>query len=403
MTESHPTAPIPGQPDEVGTTTATVPLPPPPQNPWTPPAPAAAAPRRRPGMAVVVATSLLAGALGAGLGAGAVIATDDDSPTGNGSSASAADVSTATLPDGSVAKVAAKVLPSVVSIQFTGTAGSGTGSGVVIDDSGLIVTNNHVVEEAANGGSLTVSFQDGTTTSAEIVGRDPSADLAVIRVDGVDNLVPAKLGNSDDLQVGESVIAIGSPLGLNGTVTTGIVSALNRPVLPDPNSSDDSVLNAIQTDAAINPGNSGGALVNLDGELVGINSAIATLGASTGGQSGSIGLGFAIPVNEAKWISNQLISDGTAEHARLGVTVEPSTGDVLGAQVGTVESGSAADKAGLAEGDVITEFGDQSIDSPDALVAAVRSIEPGAQVSITYVRDGQTHTVDAEMGTAPTS
>ena len=403
MTESHPTAPIPGQPDEVGTTTATVPLPPPPQNPWTPPAPAAAAPRRRPGMAVVVATSLLAGALGAGLGAGAVIATDDDSPTGNGSSASAADVSTATLPDGSVAKVAAKVLPSVVSIQFTGTAGSGTGSGVVIDDSGLIVTNNHVVEEAANGGSLTVSFQDGTTTSAEIVGRDPSADLAVIRVDGVDNLVPAKLGNSDDLQVGESVIAIGSPLGLNGTVTTGIVSALNRPVLPDPNSSDDSVLNAIQTDAAINPGNSGGALVNLDGELVGINSAIATLGASTGGQSGSIGLGFAIPVNEAKWISNQLISDGTAEHARLGVTVEPSTGDVLGAQVGTVESGSAADKAGLAEGDVITEFGDQSIDSPDALVAAVRSIEPGTQVSITYVRDGQTHTVDAEMGTAPTS
>ena len=402
--ESHPTAPIPGQPDEVGTTTATVPLPPPPQNPWTPPAPAAAAPeRRRPGMAVVVATSLLAGALGAGLGAGAVIATDDDSPAGNGSSASAADVSTATLPDGSVAKVAAKVLPSVVSIQFTGTAGSGTGSGVVIDDSGLIVTNNHVVEEAANGGSLTVSFQDGTTTSAEIVGRDPSADLAVIRVDGVDNLVPAKLGNSDDLQVGESVIAIGSPLGLNGTVTTGIVSALNRPVLPDPNSSDDSVLNAIQTDAAINPGNSGGALVNLDGELVGINSAIATLGASTGGQSGSIGLGFAIPVNEAKWISNQLISDGTAEHARLGVTVEPSTGDVLGAQVGTVESGSAADKAGLAEGDVITEFGDQSIDSPDALVAAVRSIEPGAQVSITYVRDGQTHTVDAEMGTAPTS
>ena len=401
--ESHPTAPIPGQPDEVGTTTATVPLPPPPQNPWTPPAPAAAAPRRRPGMAVVVATSLLAGALGAGLGAGAVIATDDDSPAGNGSSAGAADVSTATLPDGSVAKVAAKVLPSVVSIQFTGTAGSGTGSGVVIDDSGLIVTNNHVVEEAANGGSLTVSFQDGTTTSAEIVGRDPSADLAVIRVDGVDNLVPAKLGNSDDLQVGESVIAIGSPLGLNGTVTTGIVSALNRPVLPDPNSSDDSVLNAIQTDAAINPGNSGGALVNLDGELVGINSAIATLGASTGGQSGSIGLGFAIPVNEAKWISNQLISDGTAEHARLGVTVEPSTGDVLGAQVGTVESGSAADKAGLAEGDVITEFGDQSIDSPDALVAAVRSIEPGTQVSITYVRDGQTHTVDAEMGTAPTS
>ena len=407
MTDTHPTAPVPGQPDLTGssTPTATVPLPPPPQNPWAPPAPAAAAPeRRRPGMAVVVATSLLAGALGAGLGAGAVIATDDDGATGSSSSASAAgNVSTAALPDGSVSKVAAKVLPSVVSIQFTGTAGSGSGSGVVIDESGLILTNNHVVEEAADGGSLTVSFPNGTSAAAEIVGRDPSADLAVIRVDGVDNLVAAKLGDSDSLQVGESVIAIGSPLGLNGTVTTGIVSALNRPVLPGSSAGDESVLNAIQTDAAINPGNSGGALVNLDGELVGINSAIATLGASTGGQSGSIGLGFAIPVNQAKWISEQLIANGTVEHARLGVTVENATGDVLGAQIGTVESGSAADKAGLAEGDVVTEFGDQSIDSADALVAAVRSAEPSTQVTVTYVRDGQTKTVEVELGTAPTS
>ena len=407
MTDTHPTAPVPGQPDLTGssTPTATVPLPPPPQNPWAPPAPAAAAPeRRRPGMAVVVATSLLAGALGAGLGAGAVIATDDDGATGSSSSASAAgNVSTAALPDGSVSKVAAKVLPSVVSIQFTGTAGSGSGSGVVIDESGLILTNNHVVEEAADGGSLTVSFPNGTSAAAEIVGRDPSADLAVIRVDGVDNLVAAKLGDSDSLQVGESVIAIGSPLGLNGTVTTGIVSALNRPVLPGSSAGDESVLNAIQTDAAINPGNSGGALVNLDGELVGINSAIATLGASTGGQSGSIGLGFAIPVNQAKWISEQLIASGTVEHARLGVTVENATGDVLGAQIGTVESGSAADKAGLAEGDVVTEFGDQSIDSADALVAAVRSAEPSTQVTVTYVRDGQTKTVEVELGTAPTS
>jgi putative serine protease PepD len=354
-------------------------------------------------MAVVVATSLLAGALGAGLGAGAVIATDDDGTNGSTSTDAIGGVSPAVLPDGSVSKVAAKVLPSVVSIQFSGSQGAGSGSGVVIDDSGLILTNNHVVEGAADGGSLTVTLQDGTSTPAEIVGRDPSSDLAVIRVDNVDNLVAVKLGNSDDLQVGESVIAIGSPLGLNGTVTTGIVSAKNRPVLPGASSGDGSVLNAIQTDAAINPGNSGGALVNLDGELVGINSAIATLGASTGGQSGSIGLGFAIPINQAKWISNQLIENGSVEHALLGVSVEDSTSEVRGALVGSVESGSTADDIGLQEGDVITGFGSQPIDSADSIVAAVRSAEPGSTVTITFVRDGDTQNVDATMEAAPTS
>jgi putative serine protease PepD len=353
-------------------------------------------------MAVVVATSLLAGALGAGLGAGAVVATDDEGGTSNSPTSASENISATSLPDGSIAKVAAKVLPSVVSIEFSGPAGAGSGSGVVIDDSGLILTNNHVVEEAANGGSLTVTLQDGTTTSAEIVGRDPSSDLAVVRVHDVDNLVAVKMGNSNDLQVGESVIAIGSPLGLNGTVTTGIVSALNRPVLPGSSAGDESVLNAIQTDAAINPGNSGGALVNLDGELVGINSAIATLGSSTGGQSGSIGLGFAIPVNQAKWISQQLIDGGTVEHALLGVSVEDPTGDVRGAQVASVEPGSTAERAGLQQGDVITGFGSQSIDSSDALVAAVRSIEPGTSTTITYVRDGNSHSEDVtlEAGTS---
>lgn len=413
MTDSHPTVPLTNQPETGNTAsapgatsaTATVPLPPPPQNPWAPPAPPAASPeRKRPGMAVVVATSLLAGALGAGLGAGAVIATDDNSSNGSSTDTSASEnISTTALPDGSVAKVAAKVLPSVVSIQFTGPAGSGSGSGVVIDSSGLILTNNHVVEEAANGGSLNVTFQDGTSTSAEIVGRDPSADLAVIRVQGVDNLVPVKMGDSASLQVGESVIAIGSPLGLSGTVTTGIVSALNRPVLPGSSAGDGSVLNAIQTDAAINPGNSGGALVNLNGQLVGINSAIATLGGSTGGQSGSIGLGFAIPVNEAKWISQQIIDNGTVEHARLGVSVEDSTGDVRGAQIASVEAGSTAEQIGLQQGDVITGFGDQAIDSSDALVAAVRSIEPGQSVTITYVRSGDTKTANATLEAAPTN
>jgi putative serine protease PepD len=347
---------------------------------------------------MVLATSLIAGALGAGLGAGAVIAADDNSSTSTPTSTgTVGGVSNTTLPDGSVARVADTVLPSVVSIQFSGAQGAGSGSGIVIDESGLILTNNHVVEGAADGGSLNVAFQDGTSTSAEIVGRDPSADIAVIRVDGVDNLQAVKLGSSADLQVGETVVAIGSPLGLSGTVTTGIVSAKNRPVLPGSTAGDESVLNAIQTDAAINPGNSGGALVNLKGELVGVNSAIATLGASAGAQSGSIGLGFAIPIDQAKWISDQLIENGSAQHARLGVSVESATGEVRGATVKTVEPGSTADDIGLAVDDVITGFDTQAIDSADSLVAAVRSAEPGTTVTITVVRGGDTKTMDATL------
>jgi putative serine protease PepD len=351
---------------------------------------------------MVVLTSLLAGALGAGIGAGAVIATDDDVSTSTTTSApTVGDVAATVLPEGSVARVAAQVLPSVVSIQFTGAQGGGSGSGVVIDESGLILTNNHVVEGAADGGSLTVSFQDGSSTSAEIVGRDPSTDLAVISVDDADGLVPVELGSSADLRVGETVVAIGSPLGLTGTVTTGIVSAKNRPVLPGDSAGDESVLNAIQTDAAINPGNSGGALVNLRGELVGINSAIATLGASPSGQGGSIGLGFAIPIDQAKWISAQLIETGTVEHARLGVSVESATGEVRGALVATVEPGTSAAEIGLEDGDIVTGFGDQAIDSADSLVAAVRGTEPGTTITLTYVRDGSVEEVDVTLAAAP--
>jgi putative serine protease PepD len=353
---------------------------------------------------MVLATGLLAGALGAGLGAGAVIATNDDvSPASTADSAGSADVSATSLPAGSISKVAAQVLPGVVSIQFSGPQGGGSGSGVVIDESGLILTNNHVVEGAVDGGSLTVSFQDGTSTSATIVGRDPTSDLAVIRVENVDNLVAVPLGSSEDLRVGETVIAVGSPLGLNGTVTTGIVSAKNRPVLAGESATDESVLNAIQTDAAINPGNSGGALVNLDGKLVGINSAIATLGSTPGAQSGSIGLGFAIPIDQAKWISQQLIDTGTVEHARLGVSLGPTTGEVRGATIESVEPGTTADDIGLEPGDVVTGFGQQGIDSSDALVAAVRSTEPGTTVKLTYVRDGDTKEVDVTLEAAPSS
>lgn len=399
MTDNYPTLPVPTEPAPAAPTAPTTAIPLPPQDVWAPPAaPATARNSRRPGIGIVLVTSLLAGALGAGLGAGVVIATDDSSGSSSTTSAGqVGGVSTTVLPDGSVARVAAQVLPSVVSIQFTGSQGSGSGSGIVIDESGLILTNNHVVEGAADGGSLTVSFQDGQSTSAEIVGRDPSADIAVIKVDGVDNLQPVKLGSSDDLQVGETVVAIGSPLGLSGTVTTGIVSAKNRPVLPGDAGGDASVLNAIQTDAAINPGNSGGALVNLKGELVGVNSAIATLGASPGAQSGSIGLGFAIPIDEAKWISDQLIENGTAQHSVLGVSVESATGDVRGATVKSVEPGSTAEEIGLQVDDVITGFGAQAIDSSDAVVAAVRSAEPGTTVTITVDRGGDTQSIEATL------
>ena len=373
--------------------TAELPTPTPPRPPAQP---------RRTGLASVVVAAALAGTLGAGAGATAVlVATDGD--TGATTTTTASGATQASLPTGSVARVAQNVLPSVVSIQFTGAASSGSGSGVVISDDGLILTNNHVVEGAVDGGNLTVNFSDGTSTGAEIVGRDPEADLAVIRVTDVSGLVPATLGSSDDLQVGQTVVAIGSPLGLTGTVTTGIVSAKNRPVSAgsgEPGAAP-AVLNAIQTDAAINPGNSGGALVNLRGQVVGINSAIATLGGATGGQSGSIGLGFAIPIDQAKWIVKQLIANGEASHAQLGVSVGDATGDVLGAELQTVESGTAAADAGLQAGDIVTHYNGQTIDSADALVAAVRSTEPGTKVTIDYVRNGQSVSTSTTLGDAP--
>ncbi len=383
MTNTYPTAPLP---------TATPP---------EPPVPPTKQPRRA-SLTTVVVAAALAGALGAGAGATAVLATTDND-SGISTTTTASDASQTSLPAGSVARVAQTVLPSVVSIQFTGAAGSGSGSGVVISDGGLILTNNHVVESAVGGGSLTVNFSDGTSSPAEIVGRDPEADLAVIRVSGVSGLVPATLGSSDALKVGQTVVAIGSPLGLSGTVTTGIVSAKNRPVSAGSGApgAEPAVLNAIQTDAAINPGHSGGALVNLKGEVVGINSAIATLGGVPGGQSGSIGLGFAIPIDQAKWIVKQLVANGEASHAQLGVSVGNATGDVLGAELKTVESGSAASDAGLQAGDIVTHFGDQPIDSSEALVAAVRSTEPGTKVTIDYVRNGQSASTVVTLGDAP--
>ncbi|MEV6284356.1 trypsin-like peptidase domain-containing protein [Kribbella sp. NPDC051770] len=376
--------------------------PPPPFGPQQAQQPEAPKPKRR-GLALVALTALLVGTAGGVGGAAVYSATNDSSSTPsvtaplNGSQA--APVS---APDGSVQKAAAKVLPSVVKIAFTTSQGSGTGSGIVISKDGLIVTNNHVVAGAGQGGRLSVILNDGRTVSATVVGTDPLTDLAVIRADAKD-LTPAVLGKSGDLGVGQGVVAIGSPFGLDATVTSGIVSALNRPVTSGGEEQDSTtVFPAIQTDAAINPGNSGGALIDLAGQVVGINSAIKTAGGSGQSEGGNIGLGFAIPIDQAKPIIDELVAKGKATHARLGVTVgdaQSSDGLTQGATLGEVTSGGAADKAGLKSGDVVTAIDGKAIASGDALVAAVRSHRPDDEVTITYNRSGQTgQTAKAKLG-----
>ncbi len=355
-------------------------------------------------VALVAGTALLAGLIGGGVGAAVTSAHDSDTSTANTSLNTGLNTGNtpAVLPTGSVEAVAKKLLPSVVSIVEKDSSGGGEGSGVVISADGLILTNNHVVEGAAAGGTLSVNLPDNRTVDATIVGRDPSSDLAVIKAKGVTDLDPATLGSSSSLVVGQTVVAVGSPLGLSGTVTSGIVSALDRPVRTSSESGQagqGSVLSAIQTDAAINPGNSGGPLVDLDGKVVGINSAIATLGQSTSGtQSGSIGLGFSIPIDQARVIAQELIKTGKATHAQLGVNVGDATNG--GALLSGVTAGGPAAKAGLKVGDTVMKVGNRYIDSADALVAAVRSYPPGSQVTLTYVRGGQTATATVTLGTA---
>ncbi|MBM7367358.1 S1C family serine protease [Gordonia hydrophobica] len=379
---------------------------PPPDSPTpgaTPPGAPAPAPKSggtgKKAIVAVAAVALLAG--GAGGAAGAWLANG----SGNSSSQSTTVASGPTMTEqpaaepGSVQETAAKVLPSVVSITVVVGNKSGSGSGVILSDNGVILTNNHVI--SAGGGSpasqILVSFNDGSRATAKVLGTDPTSDIAVIQADKT-GLTPITIGKSNNLSVGQEVIAVGSPLGLEGTVTTGIISSLNRPVSTSGADGEESVMDAIQTDAAINPGNSGGALVNSAGALIGINSAIATI---SGGaeQSGSIGLGFAIPVDQAMRIANQLRSGGTAEQASLGVTVRPST-DVTrpGAQVVTVVPGGAARKAGIPEGAVITQVDDRKISASDALVAAIRSYAPGDTVKITYYVGSQTKTAQVTLG-----
>ncbi len=374
--------------------------------------------------AVLVSALVLGGAAGVGGAAAYSAFTDNGSSISTDSSGSFEATKTAAIKDGTVEKVANAVLPSVVKVNVSGQQGSGTGSGIVLSKDGEVLTNNHVVAGAGEDSSLSVSFNDGTTKKAKVVGTDPLTDIAVIKVEGVDDLTPASLGKSGELKVGQAVVAVGSPFGLNATVTTGIVSALNRPVSvsaaeeepqapqnpfggeqpeqPQSGGQDPSTTYpAIQTDAAINPGNSGGPLVDMSGRVVGINSSIRTASSGTsGGAGGSIGLGFSIPIDEVLPIVNQITDGEKPTHARLGVSASDVQGDSLnqGAALQEIEQGGAAAEAGLKKDDVITKVGDQVIDGSESLVATIRGHRPGEQVEITYLRGGDRKTVTADLG-----
>ena len=287
--------------------------------------------------------------------------------------------------DDSIAGIAQAVLPVVVSIDVSSSQGSGTGSGFIIRSTAnesFVLTNNHVVDGAGGSQDITVTFQDQTQETATIVGTDASYDLAVLRIDR-GNLPVAALGDSDDVVVGDATIAIGSPLGLTGTVTSGIVSALNRPVTAG-DATDVSFISAIQTDAAINPGNSGGPLVNSRGEVIGINSAIATTGSSVSGQSGSIGLGFAIPINQARRVATELIETGSSSYPVIGVQLDMSY-EGQGALVQSVVEGGPASETELAAGDVITEIDGVKVSDGTELVVRIRAKNPGDVVELTLL------------------
>ena len=297
-------------------------------------------------------------------------------------------------PPGSAADIAQRVLPSVVSISARGVRGGGSGTGFVIDSNGFILTNDHVISDAAvDGGRIDVQLNDGTTLKATIIGRDSAYDLAVLKIDRR-GLTALTFGDSDEVAVGDAVIAIGSPLGLSGTVTLGIVSAKDRAVTAGEDAGDNSYINAIQTDAAINPGNSGGPLVNSAGAVIGVNSAIATLGSSfLSSQSGSIGLGFAIPINQARKTAEQLIKTGKATYPVVGISVDmqyAGDGAKIADTANAIVPGGPAAKAGLRAGDLITKFNGRTITTPEELIVSIRSQNVGDKVEIEYIRSGKT-------------
>ncbi|MFJ7114355.1 trypsin-like peptidase domain-containing protein [Streptomyces albogriseolus] len=313
----------------------------------------------------------------------------------------------------SVAGIAAQALPSVVTLHVSGGGRAGTGTGFVLDDRGHILTNDHVVEPAGENGDITVTFHSGDTAEATVVGRDSGYDLAVVRVKGVRGLTPLPLGNSDNVQVGDPVVAIGAPFDLAGTVTSGIISARERPITAGGekgDGSDVSYVDALQTDAPINPGNSGGPLLDGKGRVIGINSAIRSADGGLdpeGGQSGSIGLGFAIPINQGKRVAEELIETGKATHPVIGITLDMEySGD--GARVAAegsdggppVSTGGPGAKAGIRPGDVITEVDGRPVHSGEELIVKTRAHRPGDRLELTLERDGEERTVSLVLGSS---
>jgi putative serine protease PepD len=356
-------------------------------------------------VAGALAIALIAGVAG-GVAGFLLARRDNNAVTIDGADLGAAPARSVQRPDGSIAAVAAHVLPSVVQIKVDTAQGQATGSGFVIDEDGLIVTNNHVV--AGRQGTVQVTFSNGKNTTARVLGTSASYDLAVIRVQAR-KLTALPLGNSDSIVVGDPVIAIGSPLGLSGTVTTGIISAKNRPVTAgdDSGNTESSYINAVQTDAAINPGNSGGPLVDLDGEVIGVNSAIATVsGAGFGQESGNIGVGFAIPINQARRTVEQLINNGEAQFPIIGASLDGSY-DGPGARIATsaaqdgtppLRDGGPADKAGLQPGDVIVALNGKKVDGSAELIVAIRAHKPGDTVTLRVRRAGDNRSVRVTLG-----
>ncbi|WP_125131728.1 trypsin-like peptidase domain-containing protein [Microbacterium sp. 10M-3C3] len=409
-------------------------------HPTVPLADSAPAPARRSGGAGKVAALIVAAALvGGGAGLGGAYA--GVQLWGGTTSSPAAGPQTVTVnnPDSVTATsaIAAKVVPSVVTISASSGSGGGTGSGVVLNDEGYVLTNTHVVTLDGQTGDaqLSVTTSDGRVFEATIVGTDPTYDLAVIKLEGATNLTPIEWGDSDKLNVGDATVAVGAPLGLSNTVTTGIVSALNRSIqvassaAPEGNgdqqapeqggespfffdfgqgqqqqqATESISIAVIQTDAAINPGNSGGALVNSEGKLIGINVAIASAGgSSSGGQSGSIGVGFSIPSDIAQRVSQEIIENGSATHGLLGASVQPASSvqgtDIAGAYLADVSQGGAAQQAGLRKGDIVTEFNGKPITDATDLTAQVRALAAGSEAKITYVRGGSSETATVTLG-----
>jgi putative serine protease PepD len=348
---------------------------------------------------IVAATALVVGLVGGTVG-GALVSSSMSSGSYSGPSVFEGEEAAPAPLDpenGSIAAVAEALLPSTVQILTRGgegPAGSATGSGFVVDGEGHVITNNHVVAGVGDGGRIQVIDHAGRRLTATIVGRSPVYDIAVLDVEGAEDLKPAALGSSRSMAVGETVVAIGSPLGLSSTVTSGIVSALDRPVTTG-DQDESSFINAVQTDAAINPGNSGGPLVNLRGEVVGVNSAIATMGGFAS-KAGNIGVGFAIPMEQVKVTASQIVRTGEARYPVIGANV--NTGSRRnGAEIVDVPAGTPADQAGLEEGDIVVAVDEKAVSDGIGLIVAIRSHQPGETIRLTVRRDGRERTLDVTL------